>query len=230
MFISSLDCKSNRRLSEYITGYYDDNFYNALVLNKTCFNDYSISFINPITRQQVNAVRKITIKDGSSYRGFGQMTNPLTEIEGIADCPYFTYLNECTTSLFKKNGEDSRTFHLVAQRIFSMPYGIPNTLSQASKTSFETHINKSEDLNKPLKYLVINCFDYENSFENATNKYRAAIPIPEDGFKPGCVYMITNKPGTKLFKEWDEENGTTRAGESDFIVDESCLEIEEIQL
>lgn len=60
--------------------------------------------------------------------------------------------------------------------------------------------------------------------------YRAAIPIPEDGFKPGCVYMITNKPGTKLFKEWDEENGTTRAGESDFIVDESCLDIEEIQL
>lgn len=250
-FFTSWDYKDNRPMTEYFPEVYNSH---GIVGQETGIWSYS-NFIHNTTKQESYIC---PIKwdlywgdndwrtsfdvgvDGRHYSSSGAtQLNPysLCVKDHISNLNY--YMNDYNFT-FLKNKTSKRVYTLVAAKLASMPYGRPTTLDSTIYGAF-THINNTLDIGKEIKYLIVNMnYAFANHHEyhgyvwkktpNIPDFMRAAIPIPEEGFKPGHIYMIYNKPGTKLFKEWDEANGTTRAGEEDYVVDESCFEIEEIPM
>lgn len=248
-FISSLDYKVDRKISEYMPDVYE--YAGEFNNEKSNFISYHNIIHDPVNNKSYILPIHIGWKNKSfssydyspfSYSfphySWGSVKNMKPSNLVLNDInPWSDY----TTSMFRQKSTN-RKFILVSSQLLSMPYGKPYTLSYSDNILL-THLNKQEDKNKQMQYIIINASQNHSkikhdSFPNLGYDIckdipifsKAIIPIPENGFKPGYVYIITNKPGTKMFKEWDEENATTRGGESDYIVDESCLDIEEIQL
>lgn len=251
MIFSSLDIIPDRKFSEYFPDYKSYDGYSGTI-NDLSFDDFNIysydnAIINPSTHQQLNYVRTTEIHNQTSAMMFDNdfqstsVRDQYYERYGALCANQNLYVqNASNINSYKREGEDDRYFYPLTSKVIQMPFGRA-TNPDISTKDFKFRM-RSRESKQEIQYLVLHFINTFGSHLYKKNEhsplldeidgkhYRAAIPIPEDGFKPGCVYMITNKPGTKLFKKWDEENGTTRAGESDFIVDESCLEIEEIQL
>lgn len=228
-YLTTLDWKANRRIVDYMGSFNierEEDVSPTLKENPVEFHSYDVSIINEYSKKQYNIIDHS--QRNNSWFGSGILGNEI-EITNI-DLPL--YFN--TSWYWIKHVPSGRIFKPLASRMITMPYGRPKTL-ETRILNAETHFD-GDETNKEIKYLVCNVFTIADIIENQTtnpyaNKwYRFVYEIPEEGLKPGYLYIIRNKPGTKLFKEWDEDNATTRAGETDYIVDQSCLDIEEIQL
>ncbi|MCM1491459.1 MAG: hypothetical protein NC095_11655 [Muribaculum sp.] len=212
-FFTFLDCKTDRKIADY----FDNNYYFA----------YSIPILNMQTNQQIMCLGRAYRNSvhGNYMYTYNGLVNSVSNFE-FSDNDDFD--NHDANIILEK---DNRYFIPVCQKTFCMPFGIPKTNSknfENAKTVFD-----NDDVDKELKYLVVN-YSYEPDTSNGytsplPSNMRAVIPVPSNGFLPGHLYIIKNKPGTKLFKEWDEENGTTRSGE-EYICDESSYEIEDISM
>lgn len=225
-FFTFLDFKDNRKLHDYIPGFDESKFdgYLGAVHDAGVYYDYSLPIINAETNEQYNLVKEHSVTLVSNMPLLRSVY--LESIEMI-DIPVMNVGSG--NAVYRKGGVDNY-YTPVAQRCIPMCVGdYPKTMPQAS-SSFKTHINKRTDLDKSLDRLVVTAYN-DNTDRTGLPKFmRAVIAVPEGGFKPGNVYVITNKSGTKMFKEWDEDNGTTRAESEDYTVDPSNIVIEEYKL
>lgn len=238
-FLSSFfDYKTDRPFKEYIPDFVYNQYTKSWPSIAEGLSSYSFDtpIINLYTKQQYNILSQTydapRLADHSLFSGNttvdwwdGGLTRSWLEADRIiSNTMYYRHV-------FKQKSSNRR-FITVSSRLVCMPFGRPKTLN-TTIDGLLTHFDTNNDLDKEIKYLVI-CYynDYNQYYSNGPTPFeghwRAVIPIPEEGFKPGYVYIITNKPGTKLFKQWDEENATTRSGNGEeFVVDENCFDIEE---
>lgn len=228
--LTTLDWKSNRRIFEYISPFTIEDEINhspCVKEDSLDFRSYDISIINENSKRQYNLIdSKYTIPTSSAIMNAPQCA---TDIRNL-DMPLDFRLNWH----WIKHAPSDRIFKVVASRMITMPYGRPRTL-ETRIPGADTHFD-GDETDKEIKYLVCNVFTIARTREfwvenpYANKWYRFVYEIPEGGLKPNCLYIIRNKQGTKLFKEWDEDNATTRAGDADYVIDKSCFDIEEIQL
>lgn len=230
--LATLDYKPNRKIFDYVGSYTIDkwNTSSPLLLEDSLnVRSYDISIINEYNKKQYNVIDNKQIDAGGTTNDGPLSQNSIKNI----DVPISFYSKKWH---WIKHKPSNRIFLPVASRVITMPYGRPRTL-ETRISSVETHF-EGDETNKEIKYLVCNVFTISTndlSTVSVVNPYankwfRFVYEIPEDGLKPNCLYIIRNKPGTKLFKEWDESSSTTRAGDEDFTIDSSILEIEEIHM
>jgi len=228
---SSIDWKSNRKIAEYLPNFQKSGNYSSTGFNKDREYDlysYDLSFFNLVHKQQFCSLGKHHFR----YLTYNHET--------IFDFGHkFCTFNDPVWDGGNKNRyyhvSSNRYFLPVASRNIVAPYGRAHTLDSKINDCL-THFSGNDELDKELKYLVVNLIpdSWSEGLSDQTaisNKwFRFVYEIPEEGLKPGYVYIIKNKAGNKLFKEWDESTGTTRASDSEYVVDKSCYEIEEIPL